>query len=307
VALTSTPIAFGPQHLDGLRRVGPRRCVDRRRDQRRLIFQLGEQADVVAGRASRDRGLTPFKASQPCLNLPAFLSNGGQPASGESDDCCAQESRGMPSGTPARRTSIPTTALVLLTADHKRNRQAGAGIRAPPQDGRSRRKGQAGPPHLPCPGRACHDQERSLLSRRRSGASRRRQELLGKARVEHDGLRRLIAKIRGHALRHPTSTRRSWCWPSSCPAPEERRGRDLSPTGRHSGLDLVGTGERMAARKAQLATAPIRPQADPSGPEGMVAVHRAKRFSSGNRCGPVSVDLPRRQGDAAEAVIPDNT
>jgi hypothetical protein len=32
---------------------------------------------------------------------------------------------------------------------------------------------------------------------------------------------------------------------------------EIFPRLQHSGLDLVGTGERMAARKAQLATAPI--------------------------------------------------
>jgi len=32
---------------------------------------------------------------------------------------------------------------------------------------------------------------------------------------------------------------------------------EIFPRLRHSRLDLVGTGERMAARKAQLATAPL--------------------------------------------------
>ncbi|WP_421994556.1 hemerythrin domain-containing protein [Reyranella sp.] len=37
----------------------------------------------------------------------------------------------------------------------------------------------------------------------------------------------------------------------------EREEKDLFPALRHSGLDLAGTGERMAARRAQLATRPV--------------------------------------------------
>ena len=56
VALTSTPIAFGPQHIDAPAQGRARRCVDRRRDQRRAVLQLGEPADAVAGRARSDGG-----------------------------------------------------------------------------------------------------------------------------------------------------------------------------------------------------------------------------------------------------------
>ena len=62
VALTATPIAFGPEHIDRLRQRGPRRPGDRRRDQRRVVLQLGEPADAVAGRAG---GLGRFVAPLP--------------------------------------------------------------------------------------------------------------------------------------------------------------------------------------------------------------------------------------------------
>ena len=74
---------------------------------------------------------------------------------------------------------------------------------------------------------------------------------------------------------------------------------EVFPRLRHSRLDLVGTGERMAARKTQLATTPIDRTADPPGPEGHG--RPALGFSSGNRCGPVPLTChgakatPRRQ------------
>lgn len=82
-------------------------------------------------------------------------------------------------------------------------------------------------------------------------------ELLGKARVEHDGLRRLIASIENMPADHPE-------FDSTVMVLAEQAGRhmkkeedEIFPRLRHSRLDLVGTGERMAARKTQLATAPI--------------------------------------------------
>ena len=51
VALTATPITFGPEHVDAPAQGRAGRGVDRRRDQRRVVLQLGEPADAVAGRA----------------------------------------------------------------------------------------------------------------------------------------------------------------------------------------------------------------------------------------------------------------
>ena len=82
-------------------------------------------------------------------------------------------------------------------------------------------------------------------------------ELLDKARVEHDGLRHLIAKIENMPSDQPT-------FDSTVTVLAEQAGRhmkweedEIFPRLRHSRLDLVGTGERMAARKTQLATTPI--------------------------------------------------
>ena len=51
VALTATPIAFGPEHVERLRRAGSRRPGDRRRHPCRGVLQLGQSADAVARRA----------------------------------------------------------------------------------------------------------------------------------------------------------------------------------------------------------------------------------------------------------------
>ncbi len=62
VALTATPITFGPEHVERLRRVGARRSGDRRRDPCRGVLQLGQSADAVARRAgSSRRDMTPWR------------------------------------------------------------------------------------------------------------------------------------------------------------------------------------------------------------------------------------------------------
>ena len=48
VALAATPIAFGPEHVDRLRRAGPRRAGHRRRHPVSGVLQLGQPADAVA-------------------------------------------------------------------------------------------------------------------------------------------------------------------------------------------------------------------------------------------------------------------
>jgi len=82
-------------------------------------------------------------------------------------------------------------------------------------------------------------------------------ERLGKTRVEQDELRHLIAKIENMPSEHPS-------FDSAVMLLAERANRhmmkeedEIFPRLRHSRLDLVGTGERMAARKAELTTAPI--------------------------------------------------
>jgi len=81
--------------------------------------------------------------------------------------------------------------------------------------------------------------------------------LLGKARVEHEGIDRLVDKIRNTPADEPS-------FDSTVAVLGEQAGRvikkeeeTLFPRLRHSRLDLVGTGERMAARKTELGTRPI--------------------------------------------------
>jgi len=82
-------------------------------------------------------------------------------------------------------------------------------------------------------------------------------ELLGKAQVEHEAIGHLIEKIENTSADDASF--------DSAVAVLAEQGRrhmkneeeKLFPRLRHSRLDLVGTGERMAARKTELATAPI--------------------------------------------------
>jgi hypothetical protein len=75
--------------------------------------------------------------------------------------------------------------------------------------------------------------------------------------VEHDGIRHLIDKVEDTPADDPA-------FDSTVAVLAEQAGRlmkkeetELFPRLRHSRLDLVGTGERMAARKTELSTAPI--------------------------------------------------
>jgi hemerythrin superfamily protein len=82
-------------------------------------------------------------------------------------------------------------------------------------------------------------------------------ELLGKARIEQDGLRRLIASIEDMSSDHPTFDSTLMVLAEQAARHMKKEEEEIFPRLRHSRLDLVGTGERMAARKTQLATAPI--------------------------------------------------
>lgn len=82
-------------------------------------------------------------------------------------------------------------------------------------------------------------------------------ELLRKAAVKDDGIQDLIEKIEGTPADDPS-------FDSTVTVLHEQAGQlmkqeedELFPRLRHSHLDLLGTGERMAARKTQLGTAPI--------------------------------------------------
>jgi hypothetical protein len=81
--------------------------------------------------------------------------------------------------------------------------------------------------------------------------------LLETARIEHDGIRHLIAKIEDMPSDHPTFDSTVMVLAEQAGRHMKKEEEEIFPRLRHSRLDLVGTGERMAARKTQLATAPI--------------------------------------------------
>jgi hypothetical protein len=98
-------------------------------------------------------------------------------------------------------------------------------------------------------------------------------ERLGRAKVENDELRHLAAKIE-----NLPSSRESF--DSSVMVLADRARRHMKdeedgifPALRHSRLDLLGTGERMAARTAQLLTRPI----------GRRLIRQARKVMGGDR------------------------
>jgi len=82
-------------------------------------------------------------------------------------------------------------------------------------------------------------------------------EWLGRARVEQDGIRRLIVKIENMSSEHPSFDSTVLVLAEQASRLMKKEEGELFPRLRHSRLDLVGTGERMAARKTQLSTAPL--------------------------------------------------
>lgn len=82
-------------------------------------------------------------------------------------------------------------------------------------------------------------------------------EQLGKAQVEHDGIRRLILKVENTASDHASFDSTVMVLAEQASRLMKKEEDELFPRLRHSRLDLVGTGERMAARKTELSTAPI--------------------------------------------------
>jgi hypothetical protein len=151
----------------------------------------------------------------------------------------------------------PHDALVLLTAEHneidklarefERLRKA-----ADPVD-----KGKAAL-------RLCHALERYAAIKREvfypaadavlAGEDR---ELLGKAQVEHDSIQGLIEKTANTAADDPSFDATVTVLAEQASRLMKQEEEQLFPRLRHSRLDLLGTGERMAARKTELGTAPI--------------------------------------------------
>lgn len=82
-------------------------------------------------------------------------------------------------------------------------------------------------------------------------------ELLGKAALEHDALRRLISKVQDTPADDPGFDLAVGLLAEQASRLMRNEEAELFPRLRHSRLDLAGTGERMAARLAELATTPM--------------------------------------------------
>ena len=165
----------------------------------------------------------------------------------------------------------PHDALVLLTAEHneidklarefERLRKA-----ADPVD-----KGKAAL-------RLCHALERYAAIKHEvfypaadavlTGEDR---ELLGKAQVKHDGIQDLIEKIEDTSADDASFDATVTVLAEQASRLMKQEEEQLFPRLRHSRLDLVGTGERMAARRTELGTAPI----------GREQVRQARKVMSG--------------------------
>lgn len=97
--------------------------------------------------------------------------------------------------------------------------------------------------------------------------------LLDKLSVKHDELRRLIVKIENTPYNNPSFDTTVMALAEQAVSHMKREEDEIFPALRHSRLDLVGTGERMAARKTELATKPL----------GRGAIRRARKVMGGGR------------------------
>jgi hypothetical protein len=151
----------------------------------------------------------------------------------------------------------PHDALVLLTAEHNEIDKLAREFERVRKTADSVEKGKAAL-------RLCHALERYAAIKHEvfypaadTALAGEDKELLGKAGVKHDGIQALIEKIENMPADDPAfdSTVTVLAEQASRLMKQEEEG--LFPLLRHSGLDLLGTGERMAARRTELGTAPI--------------------------------------------------
>jgi hypothetical protein len=82
-------------------------------------------------------------------------------------------------------------------------------------------------------------------------------ELLAKAHVKHDAIQDLIEKIEDMSADDPSFDATVTVLAEQAGRLMKQEEEELFPRLRHSRLDLLGTGERMASRKTELGTAPI--------------------------------------------------
>jgi hypothetical protein len=82
-------------------------------------------------------------------------------------------------------------------------------------------------------------------------------EWLGKALVEREELHDLVAKVENMPADDPAFESTVLVLGEQASRHMKKEEDEIFPRLRHSRLDLLGTGERMAARKAHLVTRPI--------------------------------------------------
>jgi hypothetical protein len=82
-------------------------------------------------------------------------------------------------------------------------------------------------------------------------------DLLAKAQVKHDGIQDLIGKVVNTPAADPSFDATVTVLAEQASRLMKQEEEELFPRLRHSRLDLLGTGERMAARKTEIGTAPI--------------------------------------------------
>jgi len=151
----------------------------------------------------------------------------------------------------------PHDALVLLTAEHNEMDKLAREFERVRKTADSVDKGKAAL-------RLCHALERYAAIKHEvfypaahAVLADEDKELLGKSAVKHDGIQGLIEKIENTSADDPSfdSTVTVLCEQAGQLMKQEEE--VLFPRLRHSHLDLLGTGERMAARRTELGTAPI--------------------------------------------------
>jgi hypothetical protein len=151
----------------------------------------------------------------------------------------------------------PHDALVLLTAEHNEIDKLGREFERLRKTADAVDKGKAAL-------RLCHALERYAAIKHEvfypaadAVLADEDKKFLGEAQVKHDGIQDLIEKVGDTSADDPA-------FDATVAVLAEQAGRlmkqeeeELFPRLRHSRLDLQGTGERMAARKTELGTAPI--------------------------------------------------
>ena len=151
----------------------------------------------------------------------------------------------------------PHDALVLLTAEHNEIDKLAREFERVRKTADSIEKGKAAL-------RLCHALERYAAIKHEvfypaadavlTGEDR---ELLGKAQVKHDGIQDLIEKIEDTSADDASFDAPVTVLAEQASRLMKQEEEQLFPRLRHSRLDLVGTGERMASRRTELGTAPI--------------------------------------------------